>query len=99
MQVEESRIKTLEVGKSNNKVNFLQGSDSSANAVQLNSWRSPNGSNFTNPQAPKTVQSEKAEFPLGAGKALKLYMGSLSDYEKREILDYRQVYFLGLEWK
>ena len=43
--------------------------------------------------------SEKPEFPLGAGKALKLYMNSLSDYEKREILDYRQVFFLGLESK
>jgi dual specificity tyrosine-phosphorylation-regulated kinase 2/3/4 len=66
---------------------------------QLKSCRSPNGSAFTNPQAPKTVQSDKPEFPLGAGKALKLYMNKMSDYEKGEILDYRQVYFLGLDGK
>lgn len=44
-----------------------------------------------------TVQSEKPEFPLGPGKTLKLYMNKLSDYEKREVFDYRQIYFLGLE--
>jgi len=66
---------------------------------KLKSWRSPNSTSFTNPQAPKTIQSEKPEFPLGPGKALKLFMKKLSDYEKGEILDFRQVYFLGLESK
>jgi hypothetical protein len=67
--------------------------------AQLKSGRSPTHSSFTNPQAPKTVQSENPEFPLGAGKALKLFMSKISDFEKGEILDYRKVYFLGLEAK
>lgn len=29
------------------------------------------------------------------GKALKLYLNQLTDYEKGEILDYQEVYFLG----
>lgn len=31
------------------------------------------------------------------GKALKLFLDRLSDFEKGEILDYKSVYFLGLE--
>lgn len=30
------------------------------------------------------------------GKALKLFLNQLVDYEKGEILDYQEVYFLGL---
>ena len=30
------------------------------------------------------------------GKALKMHMSLLSDYEKGEILDYPQIYYLGL---
>ena len=89
----------MDVSKTHIKPIVVPNSEVISNITQLKSWRSPNDSNFTNPQAPKTVLSEKPEFPLGAGKALKLYMNSLSDYEKREILDYRQVFFLGLESK
>lgn len=31
------------------------------------------------------------------GKALKLFLNQLTDYEKGEILDYQEVYFLGLQ--
>lgn len=30
------------------------------------------------------------------GKALKMFMNQLNDYERGEILDYQEVYFLGL---
>lgn len=91
--------KTLEANITTGKLNNTAMTEINKTLAQLKSSRSPNGSEFTNPQAPKTVQSEKPEFPLGAGKALKLFMGQLSDYEKGEILDHRQVYFLGLESK
>lgn len=32
---------------------------------------------------------------MTTAKALKLFMSTLTDYEKGEILDYKQVYFLG----
>lgn len=38
----------------------------------------------------------KIEYPLQPGKALKLFMNKLSDYEKSEILDYKSIYFLGI---
>ena len=92
-------VRTLDVN-AGPKINVNAINEVNKTITQLKSWRSPNNeSASTNPQAPKTVQSEKPEFPLGAGKALKLYMNKLSDYEKGEILDYRQVYFLGLESK
>lgn len=30
------------------------------------------------------------------GKALKLFLNQLTDFEKGEILDYQEIYFLGL---
>jgi hypothetical protein len=91
--------RTIDVNNTNLKLNSNVVTGINKTIQQLKSCRSPNSSAFTNPQAPKTVQSDKPEFPLGAGKALKLYMSKMSDYEKGEILDYRQVYFLGLESK
>jgi dual specificity tyrosine-phosphorylation-regulated kinase 2/3/4 len=38
-------------------------------------------------------------FPMTPAKALKHFMAFLTDYEKGEILDYKQVYFLGIESK
>ena len=40
-----------------------------------------------------------AEFPMPVRTALKLYAktGKLTDYEKTELLDFKKVYFLGLE--
>lgn len=37
------------------------------------------------------------EYPLKPGQALRNFMEKLSDYEKGEILDYRKIWFLGLE--
>ncbi len=37
------------------------------------------------------------EYPLTAGKALKYFQNQMSDFEKGEILDYKQIYFMGLE--
>lgn len=94
-----AELKTLEV-KPVIKLNQTAVDEINKTIAQLKSSRSPNNNSAsTNPQAPKTVQSEKPEFPMGAGKALKLYMQKMSDYEKGEILDFRQVYFLGLESK
>ncbi len=36
-------------------------------------------------------------YPISPTKAIKLFMNQLTDYEMGEILDYQQVYFLGLE--
>jgi hypothetical protein len=30
------------------------------------------------------------------GRALKLFMNQLNDYERGEILEYKEIYFLGL---
>lgn len=95
----QSALRTLENSNNSNKLTTKPISNINKTISQIKSGRSPTGSSFTNPQAPKTVQSEKPEFPMGAGRALKLFMPKLSDYEKGEILDFRQVYFLGLECK
>lgn len=42
---------------------------------------------------------EEVQYPLTPAKALKLFMQYLTDYEKGEILDYKQIYFLGLNAK
>ena len=34
-------------------------------------------------------------FPLKPGKALKCFMDELTDFEKGEILDYKEIYFVG----
>ncbi len=39
---------------------------------------------------------ENIEFPISAPKAIKLFISHLTDYEKGEILDYKQVYYLGI---
>lgn len=36
------------------------------------------------------------QFPITPAKALKLFMNFMTDHEKGEILDYKQVYYLGL---
>ena len=35
-------------------------------------------------------------FPITPAKALKLFINQLTDYEKGEILDYKQVFYLGI---
>lgn len=35
-------------------------------------------------------------FPITPARALKLYIHHMTDYEKGEILDYKQVYYLGI---
>lgn len=94
----QSALRTLENPKGNN-LTTKPFTNINKTINPAKSGRSPTETTFTNPQAPKTVTSEKPEFPMGAGKALKLFMGKISDYEKGEILDYRQVFFLGLESK
>jgi len=42
-------------------------------------------------------KEDKVEFPLQPGKALKHYMDKMTDYEKSEILDFKHIYFLGLD--
>lgn len=42
-------------------------------------------------------KDESIEYPLKPGQALRNFMEKLSDYEKGEILDYRKIWFLGLE--
>lgn len=37
------------------------------------------------------------KFPITPAKALKFFMNELTDYEKGEILDYKNVYFLGIK--
>ena len=40
--------------------------------------------------------NEEIAFPMTAAKALKYYMNYITDFEKGEILDFKQVYFLGI---
>lgn len=42
-------------------------------------------------------KDKNLNYPLKAGQALRNYMDKLSDYEKGEILDYRKIWFIGLE--
>jgi len=46
-------------------------------------------------KSPRQAAEEPPTFPLTAGKALKHFIQHLTEYEKGEILDYKQVYFLG----
>ena len=39
------------------------------------------------------------KFPLQPGKALKYFMGKMTDYEKSEVLDYKHIYYLGADSK
>lgn len=39
---------------------------------------------------------ESVVFPITPAKALKYFLNYITDYEKGEILDYRQIYFLGI---
>jgi hypothetical protein len=47
------------------------------------------------PRTPE--EQDDLAWPLTASKALKHFMTKLSDFEKGEILDYKQVYFLGCD--
>jgi hypothetical protein len=40
------------------------------------------------PNSRLPTTEEDVEYPLTAGKALKLYMDKITDYEKGEVLDY-----------
>lgn len=42
---------------------------------------------------------DDVHFPINPPKALKFFMNNLTDFEKGEILDYKQIYFLGLNAK
>jgi dual specificity tyrosine-phosphorylation-regulated kinase 2/3/4 len=37
------------------------------------------------------------KYPITPAKALKLFMTHLTDHEKGEILDHKQIYYLGIE--
>lgn len=45
------------------------------------------------------VADEEVEYPMPVRQALRLYAktGKLTDFEKTELLDFKKVYFLGLE--
>ena len=42
---------------------------------------------------------EQIHYPITATRSIKLFHNSLTEYEMGEILDYQQVYFLGLNAK
>ena len=46
-----------------------------------------------------SIMLEEAIFPLTPARAIKLFIKHLTDYEQGEILDYKQIYFLGLNAK
>ena len=55
---------------------------------------------FSNPQGPQSIKRDSAASmagPLTAGKALKTHMDKLTDFEKGEILDYKEIFFIGVE--
>ena len=41
--------------------------------------------------------SSNIRYPIPSNKALKYFMNRLNEYERNEILDYKNIYFLGLE--
>ena len=46
--------------------------------------------------SPKHVEKPKEPtFPMSVAQALKLFADQLSDYDKGEILDYKEIYFMG----
>ena len=60
------------------------------------------GSVLTNPQQPggrfgSSLNNSNTQetFPLRPGKAIQIYKSVLSEYEKGEILNYREIYYVG----
>eukprot|EP00347_Sterkiella_histriomuscorum_P009533 403340844 len=51
---------------------------------------------YSNPQSISKIDVDEVQYPITPGKALKLFLNNLTDYEKGEILDQKEVYFLGL---
>ena len=52
---------------------------------------------FSNPNQPSSqAEAEEIQYPITPQKALKLFGTNLTDFERSEIADYPEVYFLGL---
>ncbi|CDW76667.1 serine threonine protein kinase [Stylonychia lemnae] len=51
---------------------------------------------FSNPQSISQIDATEVRYPISPGQALKLFLNNLTDYEKGEILNQKEVYFLGL---
>ena len=43
-----------------------------------------------------SVPRDEAEYPITPGQALRLYLSHLTEFEQAEILEYKQIYYFGL---
>ena len=50
-------------------------------------------------ELPCITPRDEVQYPLTPGQALKLFLPLLTEYEQAEILEYKQIYFLGLNAK
>eukprot|EP00347_Sterkiella_histriomuscorum_P019859 403340035 len=68
--------------------------------ISQNTVKSPIGTSISfksqNSQQAGPNHDEIIKFPMKPSKALKLFMKQLTDYEMGEILDYPEVYFMGI---
>lgn len=83
-----TKIVTATHGASCN-MNTINDEDSVEKAKKQKEFTKLTGENFR--------KDEKIEYPLKPGQALRNFMEKLSDYEKGEILDYRKIWYLGLD--
>lgn len=52
---------------------------------------------FSNPNQPSSqIEVEDIQYPITPLKALKLFTNNLTEYERTEILECSEIYFLGL---
>lgn len=87
-----SSVKKLEIGIER-KHNYTQRDDSSGKKTK-NKLRE-----LTQLTNDNCVKDDDIEYPLKPGQALRNFMKKLSDFEKGEILDYRKIWYLGLDSK
>lgn len=88
-----SSVKQLDIGV-RKKPSYSNLEDSSGEKAIKNKLKEL--TQLTGENCPKDTE---IVYPLKPGQALRNFMKQLSDYEKGEILDFRKIWFLGLEAK
>lgn len=82
----------------------LQTSQATASTVTtLNQSSAPKLNSTTSLYSPShqgfpsiSVARDEAEYPITPGQALRLYLSQLTEFEQAEILEYKQIYYFGL---
>ena len=81
-----------QVNISTNTLNQSTSTTKSGSGVALHLQQRSHGGDL--PVLPTT--RDEVQYPLTAGETLRRFMGQMSEYEQAEVLEYKQIYFLGL---